>query len=629
MASLIDTPAGNRAPATAPRRVDARLAFVRMLHSASPRLTYLLGLLLVLQAALSLAFVLASGELVGIVPDAVRDGRDSPAGDRLMVWLAVVGTTFVLQQIVDPFQETLIDTMGRRLEGWFRDRAMTAVLRPRGIAHLEDPATRDLIARVRGAAQGQYGPPLALRGLVNLSQKALTAITSTGLIWIYFEWWLAIGLVVVLLAVRIRLRRDVFRAVGVMTGATPATRRADYFLGQALEPAAAKETRVFGLGPWIVDRFAGHWSEAMEPVWAARRQGTQAVAPWAILAVFLPIVIVFAVVGRSAANGDIGLAALAIILQSVLMMTTWLFSINLPEQWFEYGAPSAVALDDLEAATREIDNRALTTGDAIDGPLTGGIRFERVRFRYPYGQADTFEDLDLEIPAGRSVAIVGTNGAGKTTLIKLLTGMYEPTGGRITLDGVDLREVQMDHWRRRIAVIFQDFVRYELSAAENIGLGGPEAARNLETVKRAAQRASALATVAALPAGWDTILSRKYERGTDLSGGQWQRIALARALFAVETGAEVLVLDEPTAALDVRAEVELYDQFLELTADLTTILISHRFSTVRRADIIYVLEAGQVIERGSHDELMAANGRYARMFRYQSDRFHDGEDGDA
>jgi ATP-binding cassette subfamily B protein len=608
---------------------DARLAFVRMLHASSPRLTYLLVLLLLLQAALSLAFVLASGELVGLVPDAVRDGRDSPAVDRLVRWLVVVGVTFVLQQILDPFQETLIDTLGRRLEGWFRDRAMTAVLRPSGIAHLEDPATRDLIARVRGAAQGQYAPPLALRGLVNLVQKAFTAFTATALIWIYFEWWLAIALLLILLAVRTRLRRDVFRAVGVMTGATPATRRADYFLAQALEPVAAKETRIFGLGPWIVERFTRHWAEAMEPVWAARRQGTRAVAPWTIVAVFVPVALVFVVVGRSAANGDTGIAALAIVLQSVLMMATWLFSINLPEQWFEYGAPSAVALDDLETATRGGDDRHLHTGSTLGASLAEGIRFERVRFRYPHGQADVFRDFDLEIPAGRSVAIVGTNGAGKTTLIKLLTGMYEPTEGRIALDGVDLRQIRMDDWRRKIAVIFQDFVRYELSAAENIAIGGPEPARNRAAVERAAGRSGALDIVKALAAGWDTVLSKAYQAGTDLSGGQWQRIALARALFAVEAGAEVLVLDEPTAALDIRAEADLFDRFLELTAGLTTILISHRFSTVRRADLICVLEAGQVVERGNHDDLMAARGRYARMFRYQSDRFLNEDDPDA
>jgi ATP-binding cassette subfamily B protein len=367
----------------------------------------------------------------------------------------------------------------------------------------------------------------------------------------------------------------------------------------------------------------------MEPVWAARQQGTRAIAPWTIIAVFLPIVLVFVIVGRSAANGDTSLAALAIVLQSVLTMSTWLFSINLPEQWFEYGAPSAVALDELETVARASDDRVVLAGSAPDGPLTTGIRFERVRFRYPHGQADIFQDLDLEIPVGRSVAIVGTNGAGKTTLIKLLTGMYEPTEGRIAIDGVDLRQIPMDAWRRRIAVIFQDFVRYELSAAENIGLGGPETARERATVERAARRSGALDIVKSLPAGWDTILSKEYQAGTDLSGGQWQRIALARALFAVEAGAEVLVLDEPTAALDIRAEVELFDRFLELTAGLTTILISHRFSTVRRADLIYVLEAGQVVERGSHDELMAMNGRYARMFRFQLDRFRDEVDGNA
>ncbi|HWI03108.1 MAG TPA: ABC transporter ATP-binding protein, partial [Acidimicrobiales bacterium] len=250
-------------------------------------------------------------------------------------------------------------------------------------------------------------------------------------------------------------------------------------------------------------------------------------------------------------------------------------------------------------------------------------RFEGVRFAYPGTTRDVFTDLDLTIHPGTSLAIVGGNGAGKTTLIKLLARMHEPQGGIIRVDGTPLDHFDPAAWRRRLAVIFQDFVRYELPAADNVGFGGVGLLGDDRALSAAATKAGAADLIHRLPAGWDTPLNRQYTGGADLSGGQWQRVALARALFAVEAGAGILVLDEPTANLDVRAEAALFEDFLDLTRGLTTILISHRFSTVRHADRIVVLEGGCVVEDGSHDELLAAGGRYAGMFRLQAARFHD------
>jgi ATP-binding cassette subfamily B protein len=218
---------------------------------------------------------------------------------------------------------------------------------------------------------------------------------------------------------------------------------------------------------------------------------------------------------------------------------------------------------------------------------------------------------------------------GKTTLIKLLARLHEPTAGVIDVDGIDIRTMTAQEWQRRVAVVFQDFNQYPLPASDNVGLGAVEHLADREGMRVAAERSGALGFIEALPSGWDTVLSRQYSGGADLSGGQWQRVALARALFAVEHGAGILVLDEPTASLDVRGEAEFFERFLEITHGLTTVIISHRFSTVRQADTIVVMAEGRVAERGTHAELLEANGLYAAMFSVQAERFNDGSESGA
>jgi ATP-binding cassette, subfamily B, bacterial len=256
-------------------------------------------------------------------------------------------------------------------------------------------------------------------------------------------------------------------------------------------------------------------------------------------------------------------------------------------------------------------------GSAVQGPEPAdGIRFERVSFTYPGTQQPTLVDVDLHIRPGESLALVGENGSGKTTLIKLLTRLYEPSSGRILLDGRDLREWDHDALRQRIGVIFQDFARYQLLVGENVGAGDVRYFQDEERWARAAEQGMAAPVIATLPGGYRTQLGKWFKDGRELSGGQWQKIALSRAFMRAQ--ADVLVLDEPTAAMDAAAEAQIFEHFRQLTTNKIAILISHRFSTVRMADQIVVLQDGRIIERGSHQALMQLAGHYAQLFQLQA-----------
>jgi ATP-binding cassette subfamily B protein len=394
-----------------------------------------------------------------------------------------------------------------------------------------------------------------------------------------------------------------------------------YFRNLGLDASAGKELRIFGLVPWTKQRYRTASERSWRTHWPLRRRlYTTLLVRYALVGAVIAAVML-AMLGHDAATGSISLRDTALVLQAGILIVrvgSFFLESDLATE-FGMGANRALLTFEEEVARRypAIGSGA---GDATGLPRES-IRLNGVSFAYPGMERPVLERLDLEISAGRSLAIVGLNGAGKTTLVKLLLRLYEPTAGGITVDGIDLRELDMDGWRRRIAPIFQDFVRYELPATDNIGLGAVERIADAGAVREAARRAGALEVLEDLPLGLASPLSGRSRGGSDLSGGQWQRVAIARALFALDAGASVLVLDEPTANLDVRAEVELFDNFLDLTAGVTTILISHRFSTVRRADRIVVLDGGRVVEDGTHAELLAAQGRYAQLFQLQAARF--------
>jgi len=365
--------------------------------------------------------------------------------------------------------------------------------------------------------------------------------------------------------------------------------------------------RLFGLVRWTIERFVARRTHLHTLQYEATRLRERPLV-WCLLIVTAANVIVGWTLVSAAADGRIALGEIVTYAQCAVATSMIAFGgLN----WALDGASAPVA------AVRRLLPAMASAGRLTSGrrPASGlpvrQIRFRDVTFAYP-GGAPVLDGFDLTIPAGTSLAIVGQNGAGKTTLAKLLCRLYDPQSGAIEIDGIDVRELDLTEWRTRLAAVFQDFTRFELSLRDNVTPAGAP-----DDVVYGALEAAGAARLARL----DTVLSRGYEGGTDLSGGQWQRVALARALSAVKEGAGVVLLDEPTAQLDVRGEAEIFERILAATRHCTTILISHRFSTVRHVDRICVLEKGKVVEFGTHAELMALNGRYRTMFDLQAQRF--------
>jgi ABC-type multidrug transport system fused ATPase/permease subunit len=591
----------------------ALFTMARILPQASLGFTVGAVALVILTGAAPSIATISGGQLVGAI---VRHNR----GD-VNRWLVVLGCTFVASQLMGPLLQLCSDALGRRLTGHLRARAMEAAGHPAGIGHLEDPATLDQVMLAQGFGTNQVTPRFVVISTFAIAAQYSTAVAS-GLILLAFHWWLPLLLVLASVVIMRTFRRQFFRDVQGITGEAETLRRSQYYRDLALMPGAVKETRIFGLGDWVVERFRSSWRGAMEDLWSERSDS------WRTIAICGPVF--FAIecgatlfIARAAIRGEISLDRAVVFLGALTGMQS-LFNLSDYDLNLVWGAPTITAVTDLEARVRAPAAVVSGTGSA-DALPAREVRFENVSFAYP-GREKVFDGLDLTITAGQSLAIVGDNGAGKTTLMKLLCRLYDPTGGRILVDGEPLTEIDPRQWQRRLSAIFQDFTKYQLTAADNVAFGNPDVPVAAEGLAHAAERAGATELVAGLAHGWDTVLSRQFKDGTDLSGGQWQRLALARALYAVDHGAGVLILDEPTASLDVRAEAELYDRFLDLTRGLTTLVISHRFSTVRRADRIVVIEHGRVIEDGSHDALLASGGHYATMFRLQAARFTDTEE---
>jgi ABC-type multidrug transport system fused ATPase/permease subunit len=575
-------------------RATKEWQFATVLPRADAVLAAAWWTILLLRGLLPAAFAIAMGVLVG----AIERGEDPTAA------LVFMGAVFVLLQVLSPIHHAVGTNLGSRTSAWLYDELAVACVRPPGMGHLEDPKLTNDLTMARDFDLGISGPPMSISmDFIASELVEMLGGLASALVLAAYAWWAPLLLGGAWLATHWLLRESGVWRDRETEEVRDAQRHADYAYRLAVGPQAAKELRLFGLADWVVDRFRTRRRRLYDLRWEATRLRERPVI-WSLLLVLGANAIVFWSLGAAAMNGTLGLDRLVTFASAAIGASMIAFG---GLSWALDGAASpAAAVRRLRGAMAPIG--ALTPiGHASASSMPAReIRFRDVRFSYP-GAPLVLEGLDLVVPAGSSLA-------------KLLCRLYDPQGGAIEVDGVDLRALDVESWRGRVTAVFQDFVRFELSLRENVAPAGAP-----DDVVRAALDDAGAGSVADL----DVVLARGYPGGTELSGGQWQRVALARALCAVRLGAGLVLLDEPTAQLDVRGEAEIFDRFLAATRHATTILISHRFSTVRHADRICVLEGGRVVELGTHDELMAARGRYRTMFDLQASRFDAAVEGEA
>ena len=573
--------------------------FAGVLSQAARGLAIAWWILLIVRGLLPAFFAIAMGTLVG----------DIQRGGSLTTPLSLVAVVFVLLQVLSPIHHVVGANLGSQTAAWLYDQLTRTCVRPPGMGHLENPKLTSDLTIARDFDLGISGPPIFISmdfiaaGLVEMVGGLASAAVLAG-----YAWWAPLLLVLAWFGTHWLLRESAVWRDRNTEEVREAQRHADYAYRLAVDPPAAKELRLFGLASWTIERFTSRRRRLFDLRWEATRLREQPVL-WSLLLVLSANLIVFWALAADAAAGRIAVGHV-VTFASAAVSTSMIAFGGLSWALDGAAAPAGAVLR-LQDAMAPAGNLVRGSRAAQNMPARE-IRFRNVSFAYPAGGDAVLAGFDLTIPAGTSLAIVGQNGAGKTTLAKLLCRLYDPDEGSIEIDGVDLRELDIDAWRERVTAVFQDFTKFELPLRDNVSPGGaPD-----DAIGQALAQAGA-ANLASL----DTPLARGYQGGTDLSGGQWQRIALARALCAVKLGAGVVLLDEPTAQLDVRGESEIFDRILTATDHATTILISHRFSTVRHADRICVLEHGRVVELGTHDELMALGGRYRTMFELQASRF--------
>ncbi|MER6171624.1 ABC transporter ATP-binding protein [Streptosporangium sp. NPDC001681] len=581
---------------------------LRLLWEVNPRHVVGVLTLTAVTSVIPALNVYLTAMAVQAVADAVTDGD----GLRTALWAggALAGLMALAHffAVGRNYLETLLQY---RMANQVNERIMAKAIRLQ-LRHFEDPTTYDGLQRA--TREAGFRPYQIFADLIAVTSNAVSLVSVTVVL---LSWDVRVALVVLLAPVPTMVANLFFGRLGwkIEHDRSADRRRTTYLQYLVTTDRTFKETRLFDLGPLFLERFRA----MVGRFYAVDRQleGRQAVASalLGLLSVAAAGGAVLFAVSTTVGTGQVGqfagyIAAITLVqgaLGSLFGGIAQLYEHNL-------------FLGNLFSFL-DIPEDALPSGSRpFPATLTKGVQFRNVTFAYPGTDTPVLSNLNLFLPAGQCVALVGQNGAGKTTLVKLLARFYAPTGGEILIDGHPIEEYDLEELRRNVGVIFQDFVQYEASARENIGFGSVAALDDNEAVRRAAGQAGALPFIDELPKGLDTQLGRWFEGGRQLSGGEWQKVALARAFLR---NAPIVVLDEPTAAIDAEAEAEIFGQMTRLTDRSTTLMIAHRFSTVRVADHIVVIDHGKVLEEGTHAELMDREGVYAKLFRLQAAGYLD------
>jgi ATP-binding cassette subfamily B protein len=517
--------------------------------------------------------------------------------------LAAIGST--LGRAIGYFDALLADGFTRYVSIRVMEHASRLDL-----ASYEDPAFADKLERARVQATDRIAMIQAMGAVI---QQLIVVVTlSAGILW--FSPWLLILLVVAVVPAFLGESHFAFLGYSLSLRQTPERRRLDYLRVLGASKESAKELKLFGLSGFLTGEYTRISNDIYDQNVRLARRRLWAGALLSILS-SAGYYGAYAYVIYRTVTGALSWGTLQFLAGAIAGAASNIQSIF---STFSSIADQSLFLTDLVEFLK-VTPKLRSKPDALPAPrpIAAGFVFDRVSFAYPGRPRRVLERLDLRIEPGERIALIGENGQGKTTIVKLLTRLYDPTEGRILLDGADLRDYDIEDLHGQIGVIFQDFMRYEMSAWRNIAMGRLDRAEDA-AIHDAARKSLADEVIGRLPSSYDQMLGRRFEGGVDLSGGEWQKLALARAYLR---DAQLLILDEPTASLDARSEYEVFQRFSELTQDKMALLISHRFSTVRMADQIVVLEDGRIAERGSHNQLLALNGRYASMFELQASSY--------
>ena len=590
--------------------------FLAMVWATSPALTVATIALRLIRALLPVATLyigkLIIDDVVMLVqlpdkPATLQQWLDSGHLNRLGLLLGAEFAVAVLADVLGRIVSLLDGLLAERVSTSSSVRLMehAATL---DLEDFEDAEFQDQLERARRQTSGR----MTLMSQLFSQAQDLVTVASLAAGLIVFAPWLIVLLLVALVPAFLGEAHFNAKSYSLDFGRTPERRELDYVRQTAASAETAKEVKIFGLNEFLIDRYrrlAASFYDANRRL-ALRRAG------WGGLFTTIGTIgyyFAYAYIAWRTLTGEFSVGDLTFLAGSFRRLRTLLEALL---SGFSSVAGQALYLDDLFTFF-EVRPEILSPANPLpfSKPIREGFVFEDVGFIYPGAERWAVRHLSFTLKAGEVVALVGENGAGKTTLVKLLTRLYDPDEGRILLDGRDLKDYDLDDLRANIGVIFQDFVRYHLSAGENIGVGDVADMDNRERIAEAARKGMADEVVASLPNGYDQLIGRRFKTGVDLSGGQWQKIAIARAYMR---DAQVMILDEPTAALDARSEFEVFQRFKDLSEGRTAVLISHRFSSVRMADRILVLANGKVEASGTHAQLMAQGGRYAELFELQA-----------